>query len=432
MPPMSRPARGAPRALAAAIVSLLVLQVAAVVVHRAADDGPTPTVADVAQRPTDPTPTPAPSPSAAPVASAEPAEPEPEPGAASPGSPGSDAPPEEEAAPPSDDGLRAITTDEDQRDDAPPPAPAPAPAPDREARSEPADPARQRFEQAFPAQAGAGQDARDPATTRWAVVVGINEHQGRVRDNVGSRQDAEELALHLRQLGWRDDHVLLLTDATATYENITQAIAWLARKTDGESVAVFHYSGHTKKWYGQDADGDGEVTDEGLWPSDNRYIIDSEWVARMAHVGAGRLWVNIGGCEAAGLADPGLARAGRLLTFSSTESQKSYEDPGVSNSVWGYYLFDEGLLRGRGDRDGDGNVTVEEAFNHAAPRAAQRTQGQRYGPQQAVVIDDVPGDFDLRIPPPPPEPEPEPSEDDDDDDDGCGAWPLCSPTQRRP
>ncbi|HEX9889281.1 MAG TPA: caspase family protein [Nitriliruptorales bacterium] len=315
-------------------------------------------------------------------------------------------------------GLRAATR-------APASRPRSGPAPDV--------PAQQRFEQRFPGHAAAQQDPRDPATTRWAVLVGINEHQGSVRDNVGSRQDAEELWQHLVELGWRQDQVLLLTDATATYENITEAIAWLGRKTDQRSVAVFHYSGHTKKWYGQDADGDGEITDEGLWPSDNRYIIDSEWVHRMSAVGAGRLWINIGGCESAGLNDPGLERPGRILTFSSTESEKSYEDPAVANSVWGYYLVDQGLRAGHGDLNGDGNVTVEEAFNYAAPRAAQRTHGQHpYGPQHAVVVDHLQGDFDLRIPspPPPPEPGPAPEEDGGDGDDpGCTLL-FCTGTTR--
>lgn len=270
-------------------------------------------------------------------------------------------------------------------------------------------PEQRRFEAAFPAHAAARQDPADPSTTRWAVLVGVNEHQGRTRDNVGSRQDAEDLAAHLLSLGWREDHVLVLADHAATREGIEQALRWLARKTDGHSVSIVHYSGHTRQWR-QDIDGDGERMDEGLWPSDNRFITDRRFVELVGGVD-GRLWVNIAACEAAGLGDPGLARDGRILTFSSREDQKSYEDPSVDNSVWGFFLIDEALRAGFGDADGDGDVTVQEAFEFAAPRAARRTSRQAHGPQNPVVDDRAGGGFSLRLPAPrdaQEEPSPEP------------------------
>lgn len=250
----------------------------------------------------------------------------------------------------------------------------------------------------YPAQAAAVQDPRRPETTRWALLIGINEHLGRVSDNVGSRQDAEDLRNVLLANGWRDDHILLITDTAATRAAIVEGIAWLASKTDGESVAVFHYSGHSKKWYGQDHDGDGEVTDEGLWPTDDRFIPDSELVSLMDGVAPRALWMSFATCNAAGFADPGLARPGRVLTFSSGEPQKSYEHPGWQNSVWGWWLFEQGMAGGRGDLDGDGRVSVEEAWTWARPHASDYTRGQSHGAQDAVMVDLVDGDFDLSIP----------------------------------
>lgn len=278
--------------------------------------------------------------------------------------------------------------------------------------------AERRFWERHPAQVAATEDPADPATTRWAVLIGINKHSTSVRDNFGSRQDAEDLYEHLLSLGWRDDHIVLLTDTAATREAMLQAMAWLDEKTTPDSVAVFHYSGHSKKWYGQDHDGDGEITDEGLWPADGQFIPDSEMVDALDGV-EGQLWVNIGACESAGFNDPGLDREGRLLTFSSREDQKSYEDPSVENSVWGYYLVDQALLDGRADANGDGEVTVEEAVLWAAPAAHERTQGQRYGTQDAVMIDRVDGDFSLSIPDPPP------AEQEQDDPGQGGGNNLC-------
>src|SRR5690606_38342468 len=133
-------------------------------------------------------------------------------------------------------------------------------------------------------------------------------HTGRTRDNFGSAQDAEDLAEHLRSLGWRDDHVLLLTDATATQRHIIEGLEWLQRKTSSDSVVVIHYSGHVKQWPGQDVDDDGETTDEALWPSDNQFITDQHLSTMVAGIRAERMWVNIGGCEAAGFADEPIVR----------------------------------------------------------------------------------------------------------------------------
>ena len=272
------------------------------------------------------------------------------------------------------------------------PARAPAPTPPTS------------FAERFPAQAAAVQDPRDPATTRWALLIGINEHRGSIADNIGSRQDAEDLRAQLLARGWRDDHILVLTDRDATRDAIVAGIGWLADKADEHSVAVFHYSGHSKKWYGQDVDGDGEVTDEGLWPSDDRYIVDSELVRLLDPVRPQAMWISFATCNAAGFADPGLARPGRILTFSSSEVQKSYEHPSWGNSVWGWLMIDQALGAGLGDLDGNGRVTVEEAFAWAHPRAADTTRRQRYGAQEGVLVDQVDGDLDLGIPgaPPPP------------------------------
>lgn len=267
------------------------------------------------------------------------------------------------------------------------------------------EPAQTRFEERFPVHATAMQEADDPATTRWAVLIGINEHDGRVRDNIGSRQDAEDLHRLLLERGWRSDHLLLLTDRAATGDNIEQALRWLARKTDDRSVSVVHYSGHSKKWRG-DVDADGEYLDEGLWPHDHAFITDRRFAALLDGVG-GRLWVNLAACESAGLADPGLARSGRILTMSSREDEKSYEDPSVGNSVWGWYLIDEALSTRWADANDDGDVTVQEAFEFAAPRSTKRTSRQRLGPQHPVIDDRVGEPFSLAIPPPPTEQDPE-------------------------
>ncbi len=63
-------------------------------------------------------------------------------------------------------------------------------------------------------------------------------------------------------------------------------------------------------------------------------------------------------------------------------TEKSYEDNRTGFSVWSGMLFDEGLRDKRADRDRDGRVSVNEAFQYAAPRARTYTRNQRrHGPQ---------------------------------------------------
>ncbi len=254
------------------------------------------------------------------------------------------------------------------------------------------------FAARFPEHAAASQDPADPQSTRWAVLIGINEYtSGSVADNIGSRQDAEDLRSHLLSSGWRDDHILLLTDRDATGRNITDALRWLSDKTNSQSaLAIFHYSGHAKVAAG--LDDDPERIDEALWPTDDRFISDAELVQRLDGVDAEQNWISFATCHAAGFADPGLARPGRVLTFSSGEPQKSYEHPDWGNSVWGYSMIEEALSAGRGDIDADGRVSVEEAWAWAREFAAETTRTQRFGPQDAVIVDNAPGEIHLGVP----------------------------------
>ncbi|MDQ3972882.1 MAG: caspase family protein, partial [Actinomycetota bacterium] len=224
-----------------------------------------------------------------------------------------------------------------------------------------------------------------------ALLAGINDHAGRTRDNVGSYQDAVLLRQILLANGWRDDHILLLGERQATRDRVVRGLEWLSRKTDARSVAVFSYSGHTRQ--ASAADGDAETLDEGLWGADNAYLWDGDLGRMLGAVAAGRMWISIQACEAAGFNDAGTERPGRVLTYSSYEHEKSYEDPEFGHSVQGRFLLMEGLAQGWGDADGDGTVSVQEAQRWATPRADIRASGR----QTMVLVDGVGSPFTLRV-----------------------------------
>lgn len=257
------------------------------------------------------------------------------------------------------------------------------------------------FAKKYPEQANAYYDPAVPATNYWALLIGINDYAGKTRDNVGSYQDARDLRKYLLRLGWHSDHITLIANRDATATRIIQGIRWLRSKTNTSSVVVFHYAGHEKP-VRTSKDGDDEKRDVALWVADNKLITDGRLGQEMDKIAAAKMWIDLAVCRAGGFSDAGMVHSGRVLTFSSPESELSYEDPRLKHSVFGWYLTMEGLRQGLGDLNGDGIVTVEEAFKYARPLVVDHTDGR----QHPKIKDKLSGQLNLRPPPPPPPPPP--------------------------
>ncbi len=235
--------------------------------------------------------------------------------------------------------------------------PSPSPKPKPKPSSTPAPAPRPAATTAAPAD-------------RWALVVGVTNYRGSVKDTVGGAADARLVRDVLLRNGWRSDRIRILTDDQATGQAVADGIAWLQRNSSSRTFSFFHYSGHVKQKNGR----------EYYWPVDNAFIADND-AARVLKAIRGTAWTSISGCEAGGF-DEGLSSSRHLFTASSNVTEKSYEDGKTGFSVWSGMLFDEGLRDKRADRDGDGKVSVQEALQYAAPRASTYTQNQRpHGPQ---------------------------------------------------
>lgn len=260
------------------------------------------------------------------------------------------------------------------------------------------------FASKYPAQADAYVDPSVPASNYWALLIGINDYAGSTRDNVGSYQDARDLRKHLLTLGWQSDHIALISNRDATVTRIIQGIRWLASKTNSSSVVVFHYSGHEKPLK-TSSDGDNESRDVAIWAADNKLLLDGRLGKEMGKVAAAKMWIDLAVCRAAGFSDAGMIRSGRVLTFSSPESELSYEDPGLHHSVFGWYVIVEAMRQGLGDANDDGVVTVEEAYKYGRPYVIERTRNR----QHPKITDKLSGQLNLVPPKPAPPPEQPPS-----------------------
>jgi Caspase domain len=234
----------------------------------------------------------------------------------------------------------------------------------------------------------------------WAVVIGIQEYQGRTHPTLGGEGDAAAFMEALTNAHWPADHVVELVDGQATAGNIRAAMQWLVQHSAPNTLTIFHYSGHVCI----QSTGPCGANHMYLWSVDNQFISDDELGNNLRNL-QGSAWVDIAGCEAAAF-DKGISNGQRLFTGSSQANEKSYEHPDWHESVWTGLAIDQGMLQGQADTNGDHKVTVMEAVNWAKPRATDTTQGQDRGPQHPVINGGH--DMDLAAaayqPPPPPPP----------------------------
>ena len=224
---------------------------------------------------------------------------------------------------------------------------------------------------------------------RWALLVGVQDYRPPTVDTIGSVQDVRFIADALVASGWRADQIRVLTDEQVTGSALREGMDWLAERSRPGTFALFHYSGHVKQHGGQA---------ESLWPVDRDFVRDREVTAALSR-GAGRLWVDIAGCEAASFLD-GLPSDRVLFSGSSKAVEKSYEYPPWGMSVWTGLLFDLGLRQGRADADGDGRTTVGEALRWSSYHAQAITLGQEpHGRQSPQVAGDPVLGWTLADPP---------------------------------
>jgi hypothetical protein len=260
---------------------------------------------------------------------------------------------------------------------------------------------------------GSASAAPPYGTNKWALLIGTNVFVkgNKTKQNVGSRGDAEDAYTLLVNNGWPSDHIRLLVDQQATQAAIRDGMKWLVDNSNDSSFSVFHYSGHVRQLTDKkDRDKDGEVTDEFLWPADassratNRYISDNELASYMNQL-RGWAWIDISGCEGAGLND-NIASSRHLFTASSQESEKSYEDKNWKNSIFSGLMIDYGMNQKNADANGNGVVTLHEAFNFAAQYAPELTKKQKTKPQHPYMAGGDGTEWLLDPPPPPPPPPP--------------------------
>jgi tetratricopeptide (TPR) repeat protein len=247
---------------------------------------------------------------------------------------------------------------------------------------------------------------------RWAVVVGIS----RYKDNQIPRlsyadEDAKAFAEFIKTpRGGSFKHVRVLLNDQATLINMKEALGSFLKQAQKDDLVVIYFAGHGMPEPGR--------TDTSYFlPHDailkslyatalpmqevdqilNKRIYAEKvvMIADACHSGFVGTRTRASATEAAAVtnrffAELVRAKPGRAVFTASSASELSQEDErwGGGHGVFTYYLL-EGL-KGEADSDGNGVVTVREAFDFTYLQVARATKNDQHP--------ELKGTFDNNIP----------------------------------
>ncbi|HEY0840016.1 MAG TPA: caspase family protein, partial [Vulgatibacter sp.] len=205
------------------------------------------------------------------------------------------------------------------------------------------------------------------AASRAAVVVGANAAVAGRPALRYAHSDAETVARALIEVaGFSPGSVEILRDSSpdAILEALDRRLAEL-RATQGETMLLFYFSGHA----------DGEALYSGGAPLPlsalKERLSDRRAGVRVGIVDAcsGGAWTGAKGLRPAPEFEVNLpltlGSEGSALLAASSGMGDAHESEVIGGSFFTHHLV--AALRGAGDRSGDGEVTLQEAFDYAQP-----------------------------------------------------------------
>ncbi len=225
------------------------------------------------------------------------------------------------------------------------------------------------------------------AASRFAVVVGSNAGDPARPRLWFAEKDADRFRRTLVELGdFVEDRVVLLRGggAARVREAIaaTEAKMALARKAGEHPLLVFYFSGHAGPG-GIELGGDRIPFDEL-----RALVRGSSADAKIAIVDAceAGLLTQVKGAVAAPALDFALPSdesvRGTAFIASTAAGEAAQESAAIGGSFFTHHL--EVALRGAGDADGDGLVTLAEAFRYTAAQTLAGTLATVAGGQHAT------------------------------------------------
>jgi uncharacterized caspase-like protein/uncharacterized protein YgiM (DUF1202 family) len=236
----------------------------------------------------------------------------------------------------------------------------------------------------------------------WAVVIGISQYKT-VRSLKYADKDAMAFRDYLtRNVGVTPNHMTVLINEQATLFNLKRSLGTeLKRKAGPKDTVIIYYAGHgAPETDASSPDGDGmekylipydadpqDLYTTGLPMREVETIFHRLSAERVIFITdscysgatAGRTFSTA--ARRATLSDGFLTRLskgkGRVVLTASRAGEVSEERDDLGHGVFTYYLL-EGL-QGKADMDGDGLITVDEAYSYLSTHVPQAT-GQNQHP----------------------------------------------------
>ena len=191
---------------------------------------------------------------------------------------------------------------------------------------------------------------------KYAIIVGISHSEGSGSYHVNGDNTARLLASILKNDGWSMKNIELLTNRQATSQAVSDAIAWLKSVEDEDSTVVIMFACH------------GNASAVKLWD----VLLSHECIKDyLSDLKSRKQLVIIATCHSGGAVYEGmdgisLAQTNRIVISSCSEGTV---DPCTHRYTrWAEAFLLEGIKEGKADTNGDGKVSIQEAFKYAGSR----------------------------------------------------------------
>ena len=253
---------------------------------------------------------------------------------------------------------------------------------------------------ADPESARAATSLGTPHTSAYAVVVGDNVGGSGQQALRYAEDDARRMAQVLVELGHydaNDVHILLRPDAAHLLAAVDDvAVRARANAEHGDQTQVlFYFSGHAR------ANAINLGTEELLLGTlrDRLRAIPSTITIVVLDACQSGSFSRVKGAQPA--ADfsynsvSGLTQKGLAVMASSTAEELSQESDELKASYFTHHLVT--ALRGAGDVDGDGRVSLDEAYRYAYRRTLAATARTTVGEQHVTLETDLAGQGEVPV-----------------------------------
>ncbi len=250
-----------------------------------------------------------------------------------------------------------------------------------------------------------------PIQKVWALLIGISSYE-EVEPLDYAHRDAEQMAEWLVNHGVPGDQIMLLTDETGSYatsvgvrldtrpatlRNVREGLGWLRRVAEREDLVLIHFSGH-----GVQGPDDGFDEEDGLdeffvlhdtraAAKEDTALRDDEFARFVDRIASEHVVIFFDSCYSGGLARSlssdapatggsrdvfnDLQLEGRVVLSASTEDQEAFESHTLEHGVFTHFVL-EGL-RGAGDLNGDGHVTLWELYGYVRDQVPAFVSAER-------------------------------------------------------